>query len=84
MRGSRTEIAYYGALAATFMLGMATLWCVDYLPTNDGPQHIFLGHAENLYADPSTIYGQQLIPQLQFAGRLRSLVDPARTAARVS
>ncbi len=69
MRVSRAEIAYYGALAATFMLGMATLWCVDYLPTNDGPQHIFLGHAENLYADPSTIYGQQLIPQLQFAGR---------------
>jgi hypothetical protein len=69
MRASRAEIVYYAALVASFALGLATLWCVDYLPTNDGPQHIFLGHAENLYGEPNSIYGQQLIPQLQFAGR---------------
>ena len=69
MRAPRADVAYYGALAVSFALGMATLWCVDYLPTNDGPQHIFLGHAENLYSDPSAIYRQQFIPQLQFAAR---------------
>ena len=69
MRASRADVVYYGALAVSFALGMATLWCVDYLPTNDGPQHIFLGHAENLYSEPNAVYGRQLIPQLQFAGR---------------
>ncbi len=68
MRVSRADIGYFGALAATFALGMATLWCVDYLPTNDGPQHIFLGHVENLYSDPNAIYGRQFLPQMQFAG----------------
>ena len=63
------ELAYYGALLISFVLGLATLWCVDYLPTNDGPQHIFLGHAENLYADPNLVYQKQIVPELQFAGR---------------
>jgi hypothetical protein len=43
------------------------------LPTNDGPQHIFLGHVENFYSDPTTIYGRQLVPQVQFAARGFSL-----------
>lgn len=65
----RGHLVYYAALAASFVLGLATLWCVDYLPTNDGPQHLFLGHAENLYGDPSTIYHQQFVPELQLASR---------------
>lgn len=69
MRARTWEIVYYAALAVTFVLGLSTLWCVDYLPTNDGPQHIFLGHVENLYSDPSTIYGRQFVPQVQFAAR---------------
>jgi hypothetical protein len=69
MRARTADVVYYVALALSFVLGLATLWCVDYLPTNDGPQHIFLGHAENLYSDPNSIYGKQFIPQLQFAGR---------------
>lgn len=73
MRGRTGEVVYYAALAVSFVLGLATLWCVDYLPTNDGPQHVFLGHVENLYSDPTTIYGKQLVPQLQFAARGFSL-----------
>ncbi|MDB5214737.1 MAG: hypothetical protein JWO86_2664 [Myxococcaceae bacterium] len=69
MRARRGDLAYFGALLVAFLLGVATLWCVDYLPTNDGPQHVFLGHAENLYSDPTTIYGRQFVPQLQFASR---------------
>jgi hypothetical protein len=45
MRARRADLVYCAALALSFVLGIATLWCVDYLPTNDGPQHIFLGHA---------------------------------------
>ena len=69
MRAGRADVVYYVALAVSFGLGLATLWSVDYLPTSDGPQHIFIGHAENLYSDPGTIYGKQFVPQLQFAGR---------------
>jgi hypothetical protein len=69
MRARTGEYVYFGALVVTFVLGMATLWCVDYLPTNDGPQHIFLGHVENHYSDPTTIYGRQLEPQPQLTSR---------------
>jgi hypothetical protein len=69
MRASRVDVIYYSALFVCFALGMATLWCVDYLPTNDGPAHIFVGHAENLYGDPNLIYGRQFVPQVQFAAR---------------
>ena len=72
--GARTrQNVYYVALAVSFVLGLATLWCVDYLPTNDGPQHIFLGHVENFYSDPTAIYGRQLVPQVQFASHGFSL-----------
>jgi hypothetical protein len=69
MRGAKVDVLYYVALFASFALGVATLWCVDYLPTNDGPQHIFLGHAENHYGDATMIYGRQFVPQVQFAAR---------------
>lgn len=69
MRASRVDVSYYLALFVSFALGMATLWCVDYLPTNDGPQHMFVGHVENLYGDPNLIYGRQFVPQVQFAAR---------------
>ena len=53
-----------------------TLASVPYLPTHDGPQHILLGHIENHYDDPGTIYApppppppQHLQPTLQLAAR---------------
>jgi hypothetical protein len=69
MRAAKVDVLYYVALFASFALGVATLWSVDYLPTNDGPQHIFVGHAENHYGDASSIYERQFVPQLQFAAR---------------
>src|SRR5580658_546356 len=48
---------------------VACLWVVDYLPTNDGPQHILAGHLENHYSDPGTVFASHLEPTLQFASR---------------
>ena len=42
-------------LAATAGL-LSALWCVDYLPTHDGPLHIFAGHLENHFDDPGAVY----------------------------
>jgi hypothetical protein len=32
------------------------IWVVPYIPTADGPQHVFSAHVENHYADPGSIY----------------------------
>lgn len=51
----------------------AGLWwalsVVPVLPTNDGPQHIMMGHIENHYDDPGTLYRHYLAPAPQYAGR---------------
>ena len=42
------------------MLLVAAVWCVDYLPTHDGPQHIFAVHAANHLDDATNGYGRYL------------------------
>lgn len=52
-----------GALAAECLLALgllAALWCVDYLPTQDGPQHVFAVHAAQHLDDPGAGYGRFL------------------------
>jgi hypothetical protein len=44
------------AVAAASVGLLAALWVVDYLPTHDGPHHVFLGHLENHFDDPGTPY----------------------------
>lgn len=56
-RVERSVIAL--ALAASAGL-LAALWIVDYLPTHDGPQHVFLGHLENHFDDPGAGWGRYL------------------------
>ena len=41
-------------LAAIAVATLAAVWTVDYIPTNDGPQHIFTVHARNHLSDPAT------------------------------
>ena len=48
-----------GAFSALLLLAVG--W-VDYLPTNDGPQHIFTAHALHRLDDPTLGYGRYLEP----------------------
>jgi hypothetical protein len=43
-------------------LAIAGVWSVDYLPTHDGPQHIFSVHASSRLDDAATGYGRFLEP----------------------
>ena len=48
-----------GGLSVLLLLAVG--W-VDYLPTNDGPQHIFAAHALHRLDDPALGYGRYLEP----------------------
>jgi hypothetical protein len=81
---------WIAAAAATIGL-LAALWVVDYLPTHDGPLHVFLGHLENHYDDPGAGYHAYFDPghpltaigfHLVFSALDAAL--PWRTALRVS
>ncbi len=39
---------------------VAQIWLIDYLPTHDGPQHVFLGHVGNHFADAGAGYDRFL------------------------
>jgi hypothetical protein len=44
------------------LLILASIWSVDYLPTHDGPQHIFSIHAANHLDTPETGWSRWLRP----------------------
>ena len=46
------------------------LWVVPYIPTHDGPQHIFSAHVENHYSEPGSRYPDfyQVLPQFAAKG----------------
>jgi hypothetical protein len=69
----RLGLFWAGTLALSLLL-LGAVWCVPYLPTNDGPESVFSAHVENHYSDPGTIYRDQLVPTYQFAGKGFSLV----------
>src|SRR5262245_61258339 len=48
-----------GALAVALV---ATLWMVEYLPTNDGPNHVLLGYLSNHLDDAGKGYADFLKP----------------------
>ncbi len=58
--GRERGAAAVHALVLAAML--AALWCVDYLPTQDGPQHLFSVHAAHRLDDPRLGYGRWLEP----------------------
>ena len=52
---------WLAAAGFSALLLLAVGW-VDYLPTNDGPQHIFTAHALHRLDDPTLGYGRYLEP----------------------
>jgi len=52
-----TGAGFLAVVGAMVAIAMAAVWCVDYLPTHDGPQHIFGIHAANRLQDEQTGYG---------------------------
>ncbi|TFG95525.1 MAG: hypothetical protein E4H11_04905, partial [Myxococcales bacterium] len=58
--GRERGAAAVHALVLAAML--AALWCVDYLPTQDGPQHLFSVHAAHRLDDLRLGYGRWLEP----------------------
>jgi hypothetical protein len=49
-------------LAAIAAASLAAIWTVDYIPTHDGPQYVFVLHARNRLADPATGWGTYFQP----------------------
>jgi len=78
----------HGLLA---VLAVASVWCVDYLPTHDGPQHIFSLHAAHHLDESTTGYGRFLEANVQITNHGFAMVFspfdawlPWRTATRLA
>jgi hypothetical protein len=61
------------ALAASVGL-LVALAAVRYLPTHDGPQHVFLAHLENHFSDPGATYSDFYEPTTALTSKGFSLV----------
>lgn len=59
---SAPERAAAAVHALLLLALLAALWCVDYLPTQDGPQHVYSVHAAHRLEDPRLGYGRWLEP----------------------
>jgi hypothetical protein len=59
--GGGLTLFYVVALALSLLVG-ATVAMPDYLPTNDGPQHVFSSHAARHLGDVNLGYGRFLKP----------------------
>jgi hypothetical protein len=66
----------YFFCGAFFLSGLLawSVFCVSYIPTNDGPQHILSAYIENHYSDPGSIYSTYLERSPQFAYRGFALI----------
>ncbi len=53
---------------------VACVWVVPYIPTADGPQHVFSAHVENHYSDPGSLYPDYYRMLPQFGGKGFALV----------
>ncbi len=53
---------FWATAAALSCLVVGAIWCVDYIPTNDGPQHLFLAYASQHLGDADKGYGRYLEP----------------------
>jgi hypothetical protein len=85
---SRLPLLAHGLVA---LLALAALWSVDYLPTHDGPQHIFGVHASQRLGEPDIGYGRFLEPNFPITSHGFALVFapfdrwlPWRTATRLA
>ena len=78
------------ALAASVGL-LGALTVVRYLPTHDGPQHVYLAHLENHFSDPDATYSSYYIPTTALGAKGFSLLQsplaellPWRSALQVT
>jgi len=81
----------WGAAGVLALLAVAGVWSVDYLPTHDGPQHVFTVHAASRLAEPASGYGRFLEPGHPLTNHGFALVFgpadrwlPWRTALRIA
>jgi hypothetical protein len=94
MSGTRTDTA--GRLPALVhalvtLLAIGSVWSIDYLPTHDGPQHIYALHAAQHLDDAATGYGRFLEPNIPITSHGFELVFtpfdawlPWRTATQMA
>lgn len=77
-RAGRGSLLLFAA-AMTLCTAQA-LWAIahiDRFPLNDGPQHLFLGHLETVYADPASGYRQYIEPGTPLSSRgFTTLFEP--------
>ncbi len=66
---SRIRQAWLAGMLVASAAAVAAIWCVPYLPTNDGPQHVLSGSMQNHYGDADAAYALYFVPQLQYAER---------------
>ena len=71
--GPGSRVTWGLALAASAGL-LAALGVVRYLPTHDGPQHLFLAHLENHFSDPGATYSDYYKPTTALTSKGFSLV----------
>jgi hypothetical protein len=84
----RLPVLAHGLLA---LLAVASVWSVDYLPTHDGPQHIFSVHAAHRLDESTTGYGRFLAPNVPLTNHGFAMLFapfdawlPWRTATRIA
>jgi hypothetical protein len=63
------RLARVVSLLILSVLLVGTLWVVRYLPTNDGPEWVYLTHVQNHWDDPHTHYRAEYTPAVEFAAR---------------
>ncbi len=61
-------IAGWASATLLSVLMLTALFVVDYVPTNDGPQHIFMSYAVRHLDDPASGYGRYLSAGTAFTG----------------
>ncbi len=90
-RGGATGTAAAAALGLVALAALGALWSVDYLPTHDGPQHIFTAHAANHLGDAARGYARFVEPRVPLTNHgfavLFGPLDrwlPWRTATRLA
>jgi hypothetical protein len=89
-RGGEAALAA-AAWGVVTLLALASIWTLDYLPTHDGPQHVFGVHAASRLDDLATGWGRFLEPGLPLTSHGFALafgpfdrVLPWRSALRVA
>jgi hypothetical protein len=58
--GKGERLVFWLCVALLSVVAVGAIWCVDYIPTNDGPQHVFQGFAARHLDDTQRGYASYL------------------------